>query len=81
MKKIVEEFVRQIEINRNYRKAKNEKLKSQIISGDKWYNQLYADCLFVLCEIFCVEPIFEKKKVDEEKKNFLMRNFVLVILF
>ena len=74
MKKIVEEFVQQIEINRNCRKAKNEKLKSQIISGDKWYNQLYADCLFVLCEIFCVETIFEKK-------TFLMRNFVLVILF
>ena len=63
MKKIVEEFVQQIEINRNCRKAKNEKLKSQIISGDKWYNLFYADCLFVLCEIFCVETIFEKKKL------------------
>ena len=70
MKKIVEEFVQQIEINRNCRKAKNEKLKSQIISGDKWYNLLYADCLFVLCEIFCVETIFEKKKLMKKKKTF-----------
>ena len=72
----------QTEINRNCRKAKNEKLKSQIISGDKWYNLLYADSLFVLCEFFCVEITFEKKNFDEENKNldgkFCYGNFILL---
>ena len=76
MKKIVEEFVQQIEINRNCRKAKiTNNFRGQMVQS--------ALCRLSLCPLwnFLCRNYFWKKKVDEVKKNFLMRNFVLVILF